>query len=143
MHLNDGRCRRLLADAEHGVLATRHPERGVDAVPVCFVVDGDAVVVPVDRVKPKVSSDLARVRNLDRDPRCALLCEHWDRSDWSRLWWVRAALTRVGTDVDRRDDFEAALRRKYPQYRGTTFHDVLELRITSISGWAAADGAVR
>ena len=31
-------------------------------------------------------------RNLEADPRATLLVEHWDRSDWSRLWWVRAEL---------------------------------------------------
>ena len=48
--------------------------------------------VPVDRVKPKSSSRLQRQRNLEADPRAALLVEHWDRGDWSRLWWVRAEL---------------------------------------------------
>ena len=40
------------------MLATRHPRRGVDAVPVCFAVADRTVVVPVDRVKPKGSTDL-------------------------------------------------------------------------------------
>ena len=61
------------------MLATRHPDRGVDAVPVCFVVDRTRVAVPVDLVKPKSSPSLQRNRNLDDDPRAVLLCDHWDR----------------------------------------------------------------
>ena len=70
-----------------------HAERGVDAVPVAYAVDDDGYVgVPIDRVKPKASLRLQRERNLEADPRATLLVEHWDRSDWSRLWWVRAEL---------------------------------------------------
>jgi hypothetical protein len=114
VNLDRARCEELLFDCGHGILATRHPLRGVDAVPVCFVIDGDSLAVPVDRVKPKVSTDLERVRNLDRDARGVLLCDHWDPDDWSRLWWVRASLTLVVVDGARRDGFEASLRRKYP-----------------------------
>ena len=82
-----------LAAHDHGVLCTVHAERGVDAVPVVYVVDDDGCVgVPIDRVKPKASPRLQRERNLSADPRAALLVEHWDRGDWSRLWWVRAEL---------------------------------------------------
>ena len=70
-----------------------HAERGVDAVPVAYAVDDDGYVgVPIDLVKPKASLRLQRERNLEADPRATLLVEHWDRSDWSRLWWVRAEL---------------------------------------------------
>jgi hypothetical protein len=48
-----------LAAHDHGVLCAVHAERGVDAVPVVYVVDEDGWVgVPVDRVKPKSSSRL-------------------------------------------------------------------------------------
>ena len=61
-------------------------------MPVAYAVDDDGYVgVPIDRVKPKASLRLQRERNLEADPRATLLVEHWDRSDWSRLW-VRAEL---------------------------------------------------
>ena len=75
-----------------------HPSRGVDAVPVVYATSGDFVGVPVDRVKPKSTTRLQRERNLEADPRAALLIEHWDREDWSRLWWVRAELRREDDD---------------------------------------------
>ena len=37
--------------AERGTLGTVHAERGVDAVPVCFAVEGGTVAVPIDTVK--------------------------------------------------------------------------------------------
>ena len=48
-------CWARLGDAGHGVLGTVHAARGVDAVPVVFVVDGDVVVIPIDTVKAKAA----------------------------------------------------------------------------------------
>ncbi len=80
-----------------------HVERGVDAVPVAYVVDDDGYVgVPVDLVKPKTSLRLQRERNLEADSRATLLVEHWDADDWSQLWWVRAELRwQSHADADR------------------------------------------
>jgi hypothetical protein len=140
VRLERDRCEQLLHRSDHGVLATRHPGRGVDAVPACFVVAGEALAVPLDRVKPKDSEDLQRTRNLDRDPRAALLCEHWDAMDWSRLWWVRASLVRVATDPAPGSELESLLRRKYPQYEDQPFAELLSFRITGMAGWAASGG---
>jgi len=126
---------------DHGVLCTVHAERGVDAVPVVYVVDEDGFVgVPVDRVKPKVSSRLQRERNLQADPRAALLVEHWDHDDWSRLWWVRAELRWQG-DIEpaREAELAARLERAYPQYRDQPFTRVLVLRILHVTGWAGSE----
>ena len=93
MRLTEVEARARLAAHDHGILCTVHAERGVDAVPVAYVADEDGYVgVPVDLVKPKASVRLQRERNLEADPRATLLVEHWDRDDWSRLWWVRAEL---------------------------------------------------
>jgi PPOX class probable F420-dependent enzyme len=140
MRLTEDEARARLAAQDHAILCTVHRERGVDAVPVAFAVDADGYVgVPVDRVKPKASSRLQRERNLEADPRAALLAEHWDRSDWSRLWWVRAEL-RWDTDAGggRADAMAALLAERYPQYRGgDSFHRVLVLRIVGVTGWAS------
>jgi PPOX class probable F420-dependent enzyme len=140
MRLSDREARTRLATHDHGVLCTVHPERGVDAVPVTYAVDDDGYVgVPVDRVKPKSSSRLQRERNLEADPRAALLVEHWDRGDWSRLWWVRAELRWLGDTADARTaDLAARLARAYPQYRDQPFTRVLVMRVVGVTGWAAA-----
>ncbi len=130
---------RLVAH-DHGILCTVHPDRGVDAVPVVYAVDAEGYVgVPVDRVKPKASAQLQRERNLEADPRATLLIEHWDRDDWSQLWWVRTELRWEGGDaVDRGEALAVLLSRRYPQYRDQPFARVLVFRIASLTGWAAA-----
>lgn len=136
MKLSTSRCEDLLAASDHGVLATPHPDRGADAVPVCFATDGPHVVVPVDLVKPKSGAALQRQRNLDVDPRAVLLCEHWDLSDWSRLWWVRASVTRIDPGEVTRGDLGALLAGKYPQYEHRPFADLIVFVVTGLSGWS-------
>jgi PPOX class probable F420-dependent enzyme len=115
-----------------------HPVRGVDAVPACFAYDGHNIGVPVDRVKPKSTTELQRARNLEADPRAALLCDQWDRDDWSRLWWVRASLERIVTLPQLRAALEVLLRDKYHQYESLPFADVLVFRVSALSGWSAS-----
>lgn len=139
MHLDHDEALRRATSADHGVLATINRTGAPDLVPVCFAIVGVVVAIPVDSVKPKRSTALGRIRNLERDPRAALLLEHWDAVDWTRLWWVRASLVRadVGTELGKR--LVAALRARYPQYARVTFDAVLTFRIEKIGGWEAAD----
>jgi PPOX class probable F420-dependent enzyme len=142
MRLAEDEARARLAAHDHGILCTVHNERGVDAVPVAYVVDDDGYVgVPVDRVKPKSSSRLQRERNLEADPRATLLVEHWDAGDWSQLWWVRAELRWQGdADAGRAAALAAGLAERYEQYRDQPFTRVLVLRIVGMTGWAARGG---
>jgi Pyridoxamine 5'-phosphate oxidase len=138
MRLAEDAARARLAAHDHGILCTVHAERGVDAVPVAYVVDEDGYVgVPVDLVKPKASTRLQRERNLEADPRATLLVEHWDRNDWSRLWWVRAELRWQRDGAGRDTGLAAALAGRYPQYRDQPFARVLVLRIVGVAGWTA------
>ena len=119
MRLAPDEARARLAAHDHGILCTVHAERGVDAVPVAYVVDDDGYVgVPVDLVKPKASSRLQRERNLAADPRATLLVEQWHRDDWSQLWWVRAELRAQGDDAPA--GRPAALAASWPGAIGST-----------------------
>ena len=139
MRLSEDTARDRLVAQDHGILCTVHAERGVDAVPVVYAVDEDGyVAVPVDRVKPKTAARLQRERNLERDPRGALIVEHWDRYDWSQLWWVRAELRWQSGSAGRASALAARLAERYPQYREQPFDRLLVLRIVRITGWAAA-----
>jgi PPOX class probable F420-dependent enzyme len=133
--LDEYECWARLVEARHGVLATVHPDRGVDTVPVVFAVVDGLIVVPIDTVKPKRHFHLARMSNLTRDPRCVLLVDHFDE-DWSRLWWVRVhAQAEAGGDPG---PWIPALADRYPQYRPPgTVVEALVLRPTVVSGWAA------
>lgn len=140
MRLSQEAARSRLATADHGVLCTLHPARGVDAVPVTYaLVDHSHVGIPVDRVKPKASVHLQRERNLAADPRATLLVEQWDRADWSRLWWVRVELRWVSDAGDGLTaDLAARLAARYPQYHAQPFERVLVLGVVGMTGWAAA-----
>jgi len=138
MRLTEDEARARLAAHDHGILCTVHAERGVDAVPVAYVVEDGYVGVPVDRVKPKTASRLQRERNLDADARATLLAEHWDRADWSRLWWVRAELRwQRDANADRAAALAAGLATRYPQYRDQPFDRILVMQIVGVTGWAA------
>lgn len=136
MRLAENEARARLERHDHGILCTVHAARGVDAVPVAYAVDSGYVAVPVDWVKPKASSRLQRERNLEGDPRAALLVEHWDLNDWSQLWWVRAELSWQQDDI-RAAAFAAQLADRYPQYHDQPFTRVLVLRIIRVTGWTA------
>jgi hypothetical protein len=138
MHLDRTEALRRAAAADHGVLATLSGPHGADLVPACFAIDGDRLAIPIDSVKPKGSTALGRVRNLERDPRATLLVEHWDPVDWSRLWWVRLLLRRTEEPASQVAVLERGLRDRYPQYRDATFVEILTFRIEHVGGWEAA-----
>jgi PPOX class probable F420-dependent enzyme len=140
MHLDPGEALRRAAAADHGVLATLNRTGAADLVPACFAIVEDWLVIPIDAIKPKGSTALGRVRNLERDPRATFLLEHWDRSDWTRLWWVRLSLVRAEPAPDLAARLEAALRSRYPQYATATFVSLLAFRLERVAGWEAAPG---
>ena len=137
MRLTTDECWARVGAAEHGILCTTNAAGGIDAVPTCLAVVGGRIATPIDTVKSKATTALGRRANLDRDPGGTLLCEHWDPDDWSRLWWVRARLVLLSVpDVD---EYEAALRAKYMQYRTVAFAAVLVFDVLDVVGWSAAD----
>ena len=139
MHLEHADALARAMAADHGVLATINRTGAPDLVPVCFAIVGDAVAIPVDSVKPKRSTALGRIRNLERDPRATLLMEHWDAADWTRLWWVRASLVRAEVPGELAARLVDSLRSRYPQYANVQFDAVLTFRIEKIGGWEAVD----
>src|SRR3954464_9600109 len=87
------RERRFLESHRRVVLVTVAPDGQPRPIPICFVLADDAAVLytPLDD-KPKAADDpraLARVRDIRRDGRVAILADRWDE-DWTRLAWLRA-----------------------------------------------------
>jgi PPOX class probable F420-dependent enzyme len=135
MNLSDHECRVRLAAAHHAVLATRHPERGVDAVPVVYALVGSQVVLPVDSVKAKRRQRLRRLDNLAADDRCVLLVEHYD-DDWAQLWWVRVHARSTVTLPS--PHALTALGERFPAYRQAgTIEQTIVLTPTAWYGWQA------
>ena len=119
-------------------LATVRPDGSPHIVPVVFAVAGDTLWLAVDD-KPKRTTRLQRLTNLRREPRCALLVDHYEE-DWSRLWWVRA--DGVGVVVDDPDASHpgmTALVERHPQYRDQP--PAGPLVVVSVERWTGWSGA--
>lgn len=137
MELDQSVCIDRLESAGHGVLATVHPIRGVDMVPVVFAVDGRRILVPIDTIKQKRTTDLQRSRNLRADARCALLVEHYSE-DWNELWWVRVHAKGSSCPSHALDAARGALAARHPRYKAEgSVAAVLVLDPQTMSGWSA------
>ena len=132
--------RDFLASARTATLATTARDGRPRLVPICFVVIDYVVWTPLDE-KPKDVSDprdLARVRDIARDPRVTLLVHRWSE-DWSQLAWLRLGGTATLVEAIP-DPIIAALRARYPQYAD---HDLehrpaLRIRVDQATRWSAA-----
>jgi PPOX class probable F420-dependent enzyme len=130
-------ARARFVEAPVAVLASIGPRGAPHLVPVVFAVDGERIHLAVDS-KPKRASELARVSNLRRDPRCALLVHGYDE-DWRRLWWARAdgraSIAEGGPALERT---AARLRGRYPQYGAGTevIGPAIVVEVVRWSGWS-------
>lgn len=137
--LSDDDARALLAGARVARLATIRTTDGTPRlVPVTFAVVDGSVVSAVDRVKPKRHTRLARLRDVDADPRVGLLADQY-AEDWSQLWWVRLdATARTHDTGGLRARAIDALCAKYAPYRADPPDGpVLVLTPTRWTGWTA------
>lgn len=135
MRLDADACWGRLGSSGHGVLGTVHPERGVDAVPVVFVIHDGQVVIPIDAVKAKSGARLQRLVNLEADDRCVLLVDHYD-DDWSALWWVRVHGRAI--EVELTSEQLGLLGEAFPPYRAHgSVTGAVVLTVEDVTGWAA------
>ncbi len=126
----------LVDQARVARLATLRPDGTARLVPITFVLLDGLVCSAVDEVKPKRSTRLARLSDVRRDPRAAVLVDHY-AEDWTRLWWVRidgtAAVHESGELADRA---RTALVAKYAPYAAAPPRGpVLVLTPTGWAGW--------
>lgn len=100
---------------------------------------------PLDE-KPKEVEDprrLARVLDIERDPRVSVLVDRWDE-DWSRLAWVRMAGHASIVEPDGPDPEEhmiaiAFLRLKHEQYweQDLEHRPLIRVQIQQVTSWGA------
>ena len=129
-------ARSRFAAARVARLATADAGGTPHLVPVTFALRGDTVVLAVDH-KPKRTTELKRLRNIEANPRVTLLADHY-AEDWALLWWVRVDGT---ARVVREDGPVGELVAKYPQYAARPpAGPVILVAITSWRGWAASGG---
>jgi PPOX class probable F420-dependent enzyme len=138
------RARDRFAAARVARLATADAAGRPHLVPVTFAVSGDTVYSAVDG-KPKTTTALRRLANVTANPRAALLVDHYDEGDWSRLWWVRAdgagrVLAPGEPEARRAIDL---LVERYAAYRDSRpAGPVLAVDVDRWSSWSAAGPGV-
>lgn len=127
-----------LAEARVGRLATVDDAGAPHLVPFVFAVSGARLVSAVDH-KPKRSDRLKRLRNIELNPRVAVLIDHYE-DDWSKLWWVRVDGTaQVLESGESWESAVALLADKYPQYRGLPpTGAVIDITIERVTGWSSS-----
>jgi PPOX class probable F420-dependent enzyme len=128
--------RRRFASSPVARLATVRPDGRPHLVPVVFALAGDMIFTAVD-AKPKRSTRLQRLVNLESEPRCSLLVDHYE-DDWSRLWWVRADGEAVVIEPAAASQGLTALVERHAQYGELApSGPLLAVRVTRWSGWSA------
>ena len=129
--------RRRVAEARVARLATVRPDGRPHVVPVTFAFDGRTIVTAVDH-KPKTTTSLQRLRNIEAHPVASVLVDHYD-DDWSQLWWVRAdGSARVVPDGPEWQEAVDRLTVKYPQYReDPPDGPVIVVTVEHWSSWSA------
>jgi len=106
-------------------------------IPVCFVADRRSVYITIDE-KPKRGPRLKRLRNIAENPQAALVVDHYDDSDWSRLGWV---MVRGPAEIlDGGDEHALAqqyLQARYSQLRAMALddHPVIAIRAERVTQW--------
>lgn len=133
--------RQYIETARIGCLATADSEGRPHVVPVCFALLDDQIVSPIDEKPQRVSpEDLRRSRDIDENPRVAVLVDHYS-DDWSQLGWVQVRGTAAHcTPGDAsHSPGVTALKQKYEQYADHDLEDRPLIRISpgSVRSWGS------
>jgi PPOX class probable F420-dependent enzyme len=129
---------RRLGAARVGRLATVDPGGLPHVVPFVFVLDGTTIYWAVD-AKPKRSTDLKRLANIEANPNVQVLVDDY-QEDWTALWWIRATgpARMVGDDAER-DRALSLLTEKYPQDTAEPPQGpMVAIEIARLTWWEAA-----
>jgi len=134
--MDQAAAREHFASSRVAHLATIDESGRPHIVPITFAIAGDTIYFAVDQ-KPKRTPDLQRLRNIERNPRVAVLVDHY-AEDWRTLWWARAD----GTARVLMKDAESAraiemLVERYTQYReAAPGGPVVAIHVERWSGWS-------
>ena len=133
----DAELRRRVETAPVARLATVDAAGRPRVVPCCFALDGDVAYSAVDH-KPKRTSRLARLSDIEANPAVSLVVDHYE-DDWSALWWVRLdGRARVVEDGPEWERGVALLVAKYLQYRERPpAGPVIAITVERVRAWSA------
>lgn len=107
--------RRRVDAARVARLASVRPDGSPHVVPITFALDGGSIVTAIDD-KPKTTTALQRLRNIEANPAVSVLVDHYE-DDWTRLWWARADGTARIEDVEAMPRAVDLLAARYEPYR--------------------------
>jgi PPOX class probable F420-dependent enzyme len=136
----------LLTTARRAVLASSRPNGKARLVPITYVLDGDRLYTALDE-KPKSVTDprdLARVQDIERDPRVSVLVDSWSE-DWTQLGWLRVEgkARLIGSDGESGPEHASAvrlLRAKYSQYASQDLESrpMIRIELGAARSWFAS-----
>ncbi len=131
--------RRRVEGAPVGRLATVRPDGRPHLVVVTFAWLGAETLVSAVDAKPKRSTELQRLRNIEQSPAASLLVDHYD-DDWTRLWWVRLdGDAEVVRAEPHRTEAVRPLVAKYAAYRDAPpAGPAIVLHVRSCRSWSAS-----
>ena len=120
-------------------LATADAHGAPHVVPVCFALSGDTIYITIDD-KPKRSPtrSLKRLRNIAENPKVALLADHYDDGDWSRLGWIMLrGRAEVIHDGPEHAEAQRLLKARYAQLATMALerHPVIAIRVEHATSW--------
>ncbi len=108
-------------------------------LPVCFLAEAATVYIAIDEKPKRVAGrNLKRLRNIAENPQVALVADHYDDADWSRLGWVmvrgRAEILENGPEHTRA---QQGLKARYSQYAEMALErlPVIAIRIERVTSW--------
>ena len=135
-----GTAERAFLEAQRvGRLATVDADGMPHVVPVCYaLLDRTLYVVLDEKPKNVAARGLKRVRNILANPRAALVVDHYEDADWSRLGWVMAlGAARIIEPGAEHATALRGLRDRYPQYLSMDLDrsPMIALRIEKITRW--------
>lgn len=119
-------------------LATTDHGRRPHVIPVCFAYTIDALWTAIDE-KPKNTTHLKRIRNIEQNPQVALVFDYYDE-DWKKLAYV--LVTGTASIADAHPHAATALsvlRERYPQYREMKLEGrpLIRVEARSVASWGA------
>src|ERR1700722_12776867 len=125
------------ASATVARLATVGSTGAPHLVPITFALLDDRTLVTAVDHKPKRTTALRRLANIEANPRVSVLVDHYE-DDWERLWWVRAD-GRARVEKAAPAGAAEALAQRYIQYRERPPQGpFIVVEIQRFSGWSAA-----
>lgn len=135
--MEEAELRRRFASSPVARLATVRADGRPHIVPVVFALVDNVIFTAVD-AKPKRTSRLQRLANIEHEPRCSLIVDHY-QDDWSQLWWVRADGEATVVEPAEAGRGLSVLVARHHQYRDTApSGPLLSIRVSRWSGWSAS-----